>query len=88
MSEVKLSKLEQQALTAWRDCQVGYGFGFRMVERHSETPSHLIRRVVRSLARKGMVEYCRSLFNEDEGTMGAGYTLTEQGSKFLGKDYG
>lgn len=78
-----LTELERKALTAWDECVPGYGFGFRKAAERSGTPPHLIRRVVRSLARKGMVAYERTLFFEDEPTISAGYVLTEQGKALL-----
>jgi len=76
---LQLTALEDQTLLAWRDCGVDYGFGFKVAADRCPTAPHLIRRVVRSLARKGALEYARSLYNEDDGSMGAGYTLTEAG---------
>lgn len=77
---MKLTALESQTLVAWRDCETGYGFGFNEAAKLSGTPRHLVRRVVRSLARKGMLQYARALYWEDEPKMGAGYTLTEAGA--------
>lgn len=75
----RLTALESKALMAWRDCAEGYGFGFRRVAQKSETPPHNVRRVVRSLARKGMVEFERTLMSEDGEMFGAGYVVTARG---------
>ena len=80
----KLTALEIQTLMAWDQCSVGYGFSFKVVAKNCETPPHLIRRVVRSLARKGMLAYARTLYEEDEPRIGAGYTLTEAGGMYIG----
>jgi hypothetical protein len=79
-----LTAMERETLTAWREIEVGYGFGFGTAAERCDTPRHNIRRAVRSLARKGMLEYARSLFWEDEPKMGAGYTLTEAGAEVIG----
>ncbi len=78
-----LTALERRTLSAWENCSVGYGFGFKTASEQSGTPAYLIRRVVRSLARKGMLEYSRALFWEDEPKMGAGYTLTDLGQEAI-----
>ncbi|QPQ55564.1 hypothetical protein IC614_02885 [Allosphingosinicella flava] len=79
----KLSSTEAQTLLAWHGCSAGYGFGFEMAAGNCSTPRHGIRRAVRALARKGMLQYERMLFFEDENKMGAGYTLTEAGRALL-----
>ncbi len=83
MGEARLSNLEQQTLSAWQDCEVETGFGFRRICSLSGTPSHLVRRVTRALARKGMVKYERVLVSEDENHLGAGYVVTQQGWEFI-----
>lgn len=83
MGEVRLSDLERQTLRAWDECVPGYGFGFKKASERSGTPPHLVRRVVRALARKGMLAYEKVLFSEDEATIGAGYVLTDQGRALL-----
>lgn len=80
----RLTALEVQTLKAWDQCSVGYGFCFKTAAKHCETPPHLIRRVVRSLARKGMLAYARTLYEEDEPRISAGYTLTKAGAMLLG----
>jgi hypothetical protein len=79
----KLTAIEAETLSAWSEMEVGYGFGFRAAAKYCKTPASGIRRAVRALARKGMLEYQRSLYNDD-GTMGAGYTITEAGAARLG----
>ena len=81
---IKLSAIETDVLTAWDDVSVGYGFGFKAAADRCNTPLHQIRRAVRALARKGMLEHCRCLWDEDEGIpKGGGYTLTELGRERL-----
>ena len=80
-----LGERERETLRAWRDCAVGYGFGFDTAAKLCDTPRRYIRTAVRSLARKGLLEYARALYWEDEPKMGAGYTLTKAGSEALSK---
>lgn len=81
-SAVTLSATEEETLTAWDECEEGYGFGFRLVAENCKTPKPAIRRSVRALARKGLLEYAQSLCSED-GKMGAGYTITKAGLAYL-----
>jgi len=78
-----LTAMERETLKAWRECSVGYGFGFSTAANLCATPRDNIRRAVRSLARKGMLEYSRTLFWEDEAKMGSGYTLTDLGAEAI-----
>lgn len=83
MSDPRLTQLQLETLKAWADCAPGDGMPFAHVSNLSSTPLHLVRRVVRALARKGMVAFHRSLWT-DEGLMaGAGYVLTRDGRKVL-----
>lgn len=41
------------------------------------------RRAVRSLARKGLAEYHRGLFNDDGMVAGSGYCATKEGEAFF-----
>lgn len=82
--QMKLSATEAKVLVAWRDCAVGYGFPFKVAAKRSGVDEHKIRRAVRALARKGAVEFERSLWDEcDGGMIGAGYVLTKVGSDYL-----
>ena len=77
---LKLSKIEAEIFSAWEDVEVGFGFGFSEAAKRSGVEEHRIRRAVRALARKGALEFCRTLFDENDGEMcGAGYVLTEAG---------
>ncbi|NIJ40395.1 Mn-dependent DtxR family transcriptional regulator [Parvibaculum indicum] len=80
--EVRLSDLETEALTAWRNGGVDMGISFKAVASRTTVRPDRVRRVVRALARKGMVVYAQTLWNE-EGMRGAGYCLTEAGGKRL-----
>lgn len=81
---LKLSETEAKVLTAWNDCQIGFGFGFSHAAKMSGVEPHKIRRAVRALARKGALSFEKVLFDECEGTMlGAGYVLTDLGHEHL-----
>lgn len=81
-AEIKLSKLEATALTAWQDCDDDYGFAFKAISTRSGVPLHLVRRVVRAMARKGVTKYCRCLW-DDDGAISAGYMLTDAGRALI-----
>jgi hypothetical protein len=80
---VRLTDMERETLSAWRRCEEGCGFGFKTAAKFCATPPHNIRRATRSLARKGMLEYQRCLYWEDECQIGAGYTLTRAGAEAI-----
>jgi hypothetical protein len=42
-----------------------------------------VRRCCRSLARKGLAEFHRGLFDEDGMVAGSGYAITQDGKRFL-----
>lgn len=80
----KLSKLEAQALSAWRDtCPDFNAISFRTVSSRAGLPQHQVRRVVRALARKGMTEYMRATWTDDGEFMGAAYGITTSGREAL-----
>lgn len=78
----KLSKLEQQALTAWFHGSDLF-FTFRAIHNLSKVPEHQVRRAVRALARKGYARFGRGLFNDDGEAVGSGYGLTKAGQNLL-----
>ena len=77
---MKFTELEQKALTAWQDCGEDFGFlSFAAVAQRSGLERHRVRRVVRSLARKGIVQFQRGLWTDDGEMYGSGYGLTPAG---------
>lgn len=59
-------------------------FNFRGIEKGCDVEPWLIRRVSRSLARKGLAQYERTLWDDCEGTpAGAGYRCTQAGFDWL-----
>lgn len=79
MSRAGLAAEHQRVLSAWRevDPELGY-LSFRGVSRRSGVGEDKIRRIVRHLARKGLLQFGKGLWDED-GPRGAGYGLTPAG---------
>jgi DNA-binding MarR family transcriptional regulator len=76
--KVNLTANERKVLERLADHQE-YGFPFAALAADTGIPPHLIKRPVRSLARKGLAMVER-LFCEDDGlTRGSGYMVTEAG---------
>lgn len=58
----------------------GFGYlGFKGIAARSGLDPKLVRRTVRSLARKGFAEYGRGLWNDDGEMAGSGYCCTKAG---------
>ena len=71
-----LTALERQALSAWEDTSEYGGLHFAAIQKRSKIKPHLVRRVVRALARKGYVKFCRGMWTEDGEMYGSGYAIT------------
>lgn len=56
-------------------------YSFKGLARMSSLDPKLIRRTVRSLARKQLTGYAKGLMNEDGDLCGAGYGITAEGRK-------
>ena len=54
---------------------------FRWIAKSTKLKIREVRRTCRSLARKGLAEYTRGLFDEDGLVAGSGYCATEAGRK-------
>ncbi len=60
---------------------------FRYIAKETGLNERKVRHAVRALARKGLAEYVRGLFNDDGVTAGSGYRATEKGASLInGKD--
>ena len=80
----KLSTLESKCMAAWRGCDPDFGYlSFAGISCRSGVPQHLTRRVTRALARKGMVQFARGLWDEDGEMRGSGYGLTKCGHDWI-----
>ena len=83
MGKIKISEREKKCLThlltlynSDQDCTY-----FRYVAKDTGLEEKQVKRAVRSLARKGLAEYVRGLFDEDGFVAGSGYRATELGRK-------
>jgi hypothetical protein len=81
-SAVTLTALERQALVGMNAPEDCSSFTFAQIAERSGLERCRVRRVVRSLARKGMAQYWRTAFYEDENKLAAGYALTDAGRNF------
>lgn len=82
--DVRISDRERRCLLAWEGVEQGYCLNFKGVGRGCDIEHHNIRRVVRALARKGLLSFQRGLFDESDGSVaGSGYGLTDQGAIVL-----
>lgn len=55
----------------------------RTISAETELDIKQVRRCVRSLARKGLAQYERGLFDEDGRVAGSGYCCTAEGREYL-----
>lgn len=58
-------------------------FSFRPIARSTKLKREDVRRACRSLARKGLTQYCRGLWSEDGVPGGAGYSATRSAVEAL-----
>jgi hypothetical protein len=86
---VRLTELEQKALVALaegRDAYAPWGhacYSFKAIAAIGGIETHLVRRAVRRLARRGLAEFHKGLWSEDGEPRGAGYGLSKAGCDAL-----
>jgi hypothetical protein len=83
---IKLSQRELCILETLDDAggPDNYGYlSFRAIASCANLDPKVIRRAVRSLARKGFAQYGKGLWTDDGELAGAGYCCTEAGHNFL-----
>lgn len=81
---MRLSALENTALTAWHDTYADYDvLDFAAIAGRSGLPRGSVRRVVRAMARKGLTRFVRGCFSYDGEMAGSGYGLTDEGRKLM-----
>jgi predicted transcriptional regulator len=56
---------------------------FRTIARRTGLGRIQVKRSVRSLARKGLAEYIRGLFDDEGMVAGSGYCATQTGREFM-----
>lgn len=85
MTAIRLSEREKQALRVLAGAYHSEAncLYLSTIARLSEVEPKLIRRVVRSLARKGMAELVRGLFDDDGRIAGSGYCCTRAGREAM-----
>lgn len=57
---------------------------FQPIERATGLDRRTVRRNVRALARKGLAEFHKGLWNDDGEPRGAGYCITPEGQNVAG----
>lgn len=58
-------------------------YAFKSLSLQTKLEVKEVRRACRSLAKKGLAQYERTLWNEDTGPCGAGYRATEEGAALI-----
>lgn len=77
---MKLTGYEAQAFRAWDECAADFSVvSFKTVSARSDLDIRKVRRAVRGLARKGLVVFCRTSWDDEGMPHGAGYGLTKEG---------
>lgn len=78
-----MSPNETKALKALAEAYSDYEdfcfLSFKGIAARSKLDAKLVRRTVRSLARKGFARYQRGLWTEDGEMAGSGYCCTKEG---------
>jgi hypothetical protein len=84
MGDISLSATEAKVFKAWEGTQEDFGYlSFSATASRSGVELHRIRRSVRSIARKGLLEFGKGLWTEDGEVAGSGYGLTPAGRQYL-----
>lgn len=86
--EVKLSEREEKVLNVlayYRDDEEERCVYMKTIAEETKLTVVQVRRSVRALARKGLAEYHRGLFDEDGKVAGSGYCASEEGMAFIRK---
>ena len=73
---------DRKVLTAMAESE-GYFFNFAALTCETRMDRREVRRIVRHLARRGLTEYAKGLWNEDGEPCGAGYRITNAGMDAL-----
>jgi hypothetical protein len=83
---MKLVGFEAQAFNAWKECSEDFSIiGFKTVASRTGLDQRKVRRAVRGLARKGLVQFYRVSWTDEGIPCGAGYGLTKAGLEFRGE---
>jgi len=80
---MKLVGYEAQAFKAWSECSEDFSvIGFQAVSDRTGLDLSKVRRAVRGLARKGLLQFHRMSWTDEGTPHGAGYGLTKAGAEF------
>lgn len=80
VATLNLQGYEAKAFTAWLDCSEDFSvLSFDTIAGRAGIDRSKVRRAVRALARKGLVEFHRVSWTDDGEMCGAGYGLTKLG---------
>lgn len=81
---MKLTGYEAIAFEAWKECDVDYSvISFATVSRRTGLHISKVRRAVRGIARKGLVEFFKCSWTDEGEPHGAGYGLTKFGAETI-----
>lgn len=78
----KLSEAQQKVILAFKDLPEDHGMTFKRIADKGGLPPDRVRRHVRAVARKGLLEHLQ-FYDEDRGFCGSGYFLTPAGRQAL-----
>ncbi len=67
--------------------QYDAGVFFDTIAKETKIAKNKVRCAVRSLARKGLVEYFTGLMDDDGFLVGSGYCVTQKGVKIINQDH-
>ncbi len=73
----------RKVLAALAEDGSGYFFNFAALTHETKMERKEVRRIVRHLARRGLTEYAKGLWNEDGEPCGSGYRITDAGQAAL-----
>lgn len=76
----RISDRERKVLAALAECGEDFGYlSFATIARRSGIEPDNVRRVTRSLARKGLAAFGKGLWTDDGRPAGSGYCATQAG---------
>lgn len=84
MSDIHLTENERIALKAWIGTYEDFDYlSFAVIASASGLQRNLVRRTVRSMARKSVTQFCSGLSSDDGEFRGSGYGLTALGRDLM-----
>jgi hypothetical protein len=84
VSDIRLSTTETKVFKAWSETDRDFGYlTFEATAQYSGIAKHRIRRAVRAIARKGLLQFGKGLWTDEGALYGSGYGLTDAGREYL-----